>query len=89
MNARRSDQHAVEIEQNRIVVPRGERGDDFHMASCLAIERASLIVGFIGLMAIGGVRSNSILAHSARNAPFDHNYLQSVVHAEARDDGIN
>jgi hypothetical protein len=38
MNARRPGQHAVEIEQNRVEVPRRERGDDFHMASCLAIE---------------------------------------------------
>ena len=48
MHARCPGQHAVEIEQNRVVVPRGECGDDFHMASCLAIEAASLFVEFIG-----------------------------------------
>ena len=33
MHARRLGQHPVEIEQNRVVVPRGECDDDFHIAS--------------------------------------------------------
>ena len=57
--------------------------------NCSTVLAASLLVQFIGTL--GDLRGHidRFLGHGVKNAPFDHRDLHGVVHAEARDHGIN